>query len=230
MFDAPQTSSLRNLQHFVDTAPLETQPIAQDIHAAHAQSIEAQRNRHPHRPVREIMTADVVTFAEDTPIEEATRVMLQRRISGAPVADNLGRPIGIVSKTDLLEAWHENNKQAAAAQAELEQDATAAAVPTEAQQIAGEAGLGGKAAASGVVVGDIMVPYLLAAQDSSPISLAAALMAYEGVHRLLVLDEQHKMVGIVSTLDVLRWLAQLSGFCVARSAPPPPPAERAVSA
>lgn len=136
------------------------------------------------------MTRDVIRFRQDVPIETATQVMLDRRISGAPVVDEDGKAIGIVSKTDLLEAWHEHDKARQRGE-----------VAADAQQ-------------SGTVVGDIMVPYLLAAQDSSPISLAAALMAYEGVHRLIVLDEEQQMVGIVSTLDVLRWLAQLSGFCI----------------
>lgn len=168
-------------------APVATAPRAE------AAAAEAWRSRHPGRPVREIMTADVVTFGADTSIEEATQAMLEGHFSGAPVVDAEGRPIGIVSKTDLLEAWHGHVRSLA--------EAPAGADP---------------AAPAGVVVGDIMVPYLLAAQDSSPISLAAALMAYEGVHRLLVLDEKSTMVGIVSSLDVLRWLAQLSGFCVER--------------
>lgn len=169
------------------------EPTAVDALAkVRSTALEAGLSRHPGRPVREIMTADVVTFATSTTIEKATQVMLERQISGAPVVDETGRPIGIVSKTDLLEAWHGHVRELAEAPAE------AAREPT------------------GVVVGDIMVPYLLAAQDSSPISLAAALMAYEGVHRLLVLDEKSAMVGIVSSLDVLRWLAQLSGFCVER--------------
>lgn len=162
-----------------------------------AAAAEGWLSRHPGRPVREIMTAAVVTFGGETSIEEATQAMLEGHFSGAPVVDAGGRPIGIVSKTDLLEAWHGHVRGLSEASG------------------GGPAGAG-DAVPTGVVVGDIMVPYLLAAQDSSPISLAAALMAYEGVHRLLVLDEKSTMVGIVSSLDVLRWLAQLSGFCVER--------------
>lgn len=161
------------------------QPTA--LGARAAASRDDGMSRHPGRPVREIMTPNVVTFSADTSIEHATKVLLERHISGAPVLDEEGRPVGIVSKTDLLEAWHEYAKEAADDDGETH-----------------------------VVVGDIMVPYLLAAQDTSPISLAAALMAYEGVHRLLVLDQHNAMVGIVSSLDVLRWLAQLSGFCMER--------------
>ena len=143
--------------------------------------------RHPHRPVSEIMSTEVITFTAQTSIEEATRVMLERHISGAPVVDESNKPIGIVSKTDLLEAWHEHVKSPEPAE------------PT--------------------MVGNIMVPYLLAAQHSSPIALAAALMAYEGVHRLLVLNEQSAMVGIVTSVDILRWLGNLSGFLLTKPGP-----------
>ncbi len=143
--------------------------------------------RHPLRPVSEIMSTQVVPFTAQTTIQEATQVMLERQISGAPVVDEHHKPIGIVSKTDLLEAWHEHHKSPDAA---------------------GE-----------TLVGNIMVPYLLAAQHSSPIALAAALMAYEGVHRLLVLNEKSVMVGIVTSLDILRWLGNLSGFLLAKPGP-----------
>jgi CBS-domain-containing membrane protein len=32
-------------------------------------------------------------------------------------------------------------------------------------------------------------------------------MAYEGVHRIIVLSEDRKVVGVVSAMDVMRWLA-----------------------
>lgn len=155
-------------------------------------------------PVATIMSTRVVTFPNDMSIEAATALLLERGISGAPVVDEAGRPIGMVSKTDLLEALHGYGDGDA-------DDATAG--PTgEVPKALGE-GFHVEQR-SRIVVGDIMVPYLLAVSNRSPISLAAALMAYEGVHRLLVLDEANTMVGIVSALDVLRWLAQLSGFCL----------------
>lgn len=145
-------------------------------------------------PVSSIMTTQVVSFKAELPADQATRLMLEKGISGAPVVDESGRPIGMVSKTDLLESLYE----------ELKADVEASAA-FPGQKVGKE---------NAAVVGDIMVPYLLAVSSKAPIALAAALMAYEGVHRLLVLDEGNNMVGIVSSLDVLRWVAQLSGFCL----------------
>lgn len=146
---------------------------------------------HQNLPVSRIMTPDVVTFAPDTSIETATRILLERGISGAPVVDENMRPTGMVSKTDLLEAWQQRVQ--AQAQGALDDDE------------------------GDVHVGDIMVPYLLAISHRGPISLATALMAYEGVHRLVVLGENNKMVGIVTSLDIVRWVAEISGFNLSRA-------------
>jgi CBS domain-containing protein len=145
---------------------------------------------HHSMPVSRIMTDVVTTFPAETRIAVATATLLAHGISGAPIVDATGKPIGMVSKTDLLEAWQ--------------------------QQVDSEGD--GSGDTEDVQVGDIMVPYLLAVSHRAPISLATALMAYEGVHRLVVLGENSQMVGIVSSLDILRWVAQLSGFCLPHAA------------
>ncbi len=50
---------------------------------------------------REIMTRDVVTFAPEMSIPEAQDALLHYRIHGAPVVDNAGQLVGMVSFTDL---------------------------------------------------------------------------------------------------------------------------------
>jgi len=55
------------------------------------------------RPVREVMTAPVVTIAEDTPIQAIAEILQARRVKRAPVLRN-GRVFGIVSRADLVRA------------------------------------------------------------------------------------------------------------------------------
>jgi acetoin utilization protein AcuB len=52
-------------------------------------------------PVRDIMSAPVISVAPDEPLEVAARLMLQAKIGSLPVVDG-GRPIGIITETDLL--------------------------------------------------------------------------------------------------------------------------------
>lgn len=51
---------------------------------------------------RDIMTKDVATVRPDTPVGTVARLLLSHRISGVPVVDDAGRPIGVVSEWDLV--------------------------------------------------------------------------------------------------------------------------------
>lgn len=59
----------------------------------------------------------------------------------------------------------------------------------------------------GRVVRDVMTPELFAVGPDDPIDRAIHSMAFEGVHRLLVLDHDERLLGIVTTMDILRDLA-----------------------
>jgi acetoin utilization protein AcuB len=56
--------------------------------------------------VGDIMTKDVVTITDDTPIEEAARVMADCRISGLPVLSS-GKLVGLITETDLFKVFLE---------------------------------------------------------------------------------------------------------------------------
>jgi CBS domain-containing protein len=51
--------------------------------------------------VKEAMSADVQTTAPDTPVAEAARLMIERKIGCLPVIEN-GRLVGIVTETDFV--------------------------------------------------------------------------------------------------------------------------------
>ncbi len=53
-------------------------------------------------PVTHIMTTDVMCFTPDVTVEEAASAMADRGISGAPVVDDEGRLVGLFDDTDLI--------------------------------------------------------------------------------------------------------------------------------
>jgi CBS domain-containing protein len=59
---------------------------------------------------------------------------------------------------------------------------------------------------------DLMMPMVFAIDLKTAPGDAAALMAGEGVHRLPVVDGSGAVVGILSALDLVRWLGQLAGY------------------
>lgn len=131
-----------------------------------------------HTSVGQLMSRTVFCLNVDTSLEDATRRLLEQGFSAAPVLDSVGKPIGIISKADLLEAWSSASEDASA-----------------------------------MVVGDLMIPYLTTIPEETPLFVAMNLFQHEGTHRLIVTNAAHQMVGIITELDMMTWLAQLSGFC-----------------
>ena len=56
--------------------------------------------------VAEVMTTEVITVTEDTPLEEAARIMADNKIGGLPVVKN-GELTGIITETDLFKIFLE---------------------------------------------------------------------------------------------------------------------------
>ncbi len=52
--------------------------------------------------VRDYMTTHLVTFKPDTDLYSAINLLLEHRISGAPVVDEQGNLIGLLAETDCL--------------------------------------------------------------------------------------------------------------------------------
>ena len=52
--------------------------------------------------VTEYMTRKLITFTPDMDIKDATRTLLESKISGAPVVDHSGRLVGMLSEKDCI--------------------------------------------------------------------------------------------------------------------------------
>jgi acetoin utilization protein AcuB len=55
--------------------------------------------------VGDIMTMEVITVSEDTPVEEAAALLLRHRINGLPVISKDGKLCGIITTSDILGAF-----------------------------------------------------------------------------------------------------------------------------
>lgn len=132
------------------------------------------RERADCTPVSRIMSLNVHCVTEDVSRSALARSLIDAGISGAPVVDKEGRPIGVVSKTDLLR----------------------------------------HGVAPDARVKDIMTPMSFTLHEDQSVSKAAALMAYEGIHRLPIIDAAGTVVGLLSSLDILHWLACKTGNAV----------------
>lgn len=72
-----------------------------DLHAGeHAGAGDLHRGR----PVRAMMTRDVITIGADDPVEEAARLMLENKIGCLPVMED-GTLVGIITEADIFRAF-----------------------------------------------------------------------------------------------------------------------------
>jgi hypothetical protein len=60
-------------------------------------------------------------------------------------------------------------------------------------------------------VADAMTRGTLKVPEEAPVAKAAATMAVRGIHRVLAVSDDGRVVGILTTGDVARWVAQLAG-------------------
>ncbi len=156
---------------------------------------------HPSRvPVSAVMTSDVVCVQKDLSVEALTSLFLERGFSGAPVVDEDGRPIGLVSKTDLVRERRDDNG--------LEEREPL--YVREGGGVEYELGPGFHAAPiARATVADIMMPIVFALPENATVAKASSLMVFEGVHRIPVVSSDGRVVGILSSLDILSWLASM---------------------
>lgn len=61
-------------------------------------------------------------------------------------------------------------------------------------------------------VEEIMMPFAFCVREETLLSQTAGLMAAEGIHRLPVTSPRGRLVGVVTSSEIMRWLAELDGF------------------
>ena len=59
--------------------------------------------------IKEFMAKQLITFQSDTPIETAMESFLENKISGAPVLDNQGKLVGVLSEKDCMKTLFESS-------------------------------------------------------------------------------------------------------------------------
>jgi CBS domain-containing protein len=153
-----------------------------------------------HTPVSAVMTSDVFAVRPDVSLEALMDVLLERGIGGAPVVDEEGRPVGVVSKTDLLDQRFVAGDTG---------EAIAPGRQVSRGHFRVEVGPGVHAEALPYdSVADAMTRAAITLPEDAPAAEAAAIMVRQGIHRVLVVADDGKLSGIVTSSDIVRWVAR----------------------
>jgi CBS domain-containing protein len=155
--------------------------------------------------VRDVMTKSLVTIGPEETLADLESLLLAKRIGGVPVVER-GRLVGIVSRSDLvrllgteqsiadvqIDSDREYREDAFASDEVAERTAAAAQVAERLARFR---------------VRDAMVSEVASVDAEAPLREVARQLAERRIHRLVV-TEGGRLAGIVSTLDLVRAIAE----------------------
>jgi CBS-domain-containing membrane protein len=152
----------------------------------------------------DLMSRDVVTIPEAMSLKAAASLLYRSSISGAPVVDAEGRCVGVLSTKDFL-AWVQEGGQARPAPPDRQgvycawQVVDAGPLPVD-------------------EVRHHMTPDPVTVTPGTALGDLARTLLDGHIHRVIVLDEQRRPVGVVSSTDILAAVVRFAG-----NSPPPEP-------
>jgi CBS domain-containing protein len=127
----------------------------------------------------DLMGPNPVSLRADATVGEASSFLSGRGFSVAPVIDDAGRPVGVLSLADLV----------------VHQQESAAPASQRADSRTGRP-----------LVGDVMTPTVFSVTPETPLAKVVEQLLALKVHHLFVVDRGGVLIGVISALDVLRHL------------------------
>jgi CBS domain-containing protein len=144
--------------------------------------------------VKEVMNKDVVAVSPDDTLHEALDLIVENRVSALPVVNRHEQCVGMLSTSDLIELTHDLDD-------ELQNlgRADPSQRPWLVEQLS--RALGAER------VSEQMTPDVETISPEVSLPEAAAAMLRTRVHRLPVTAQNGRLLGIVSTVDIMRVVA-----------------------
>ncbi len=148
---------------------------------------------------RDLMAANPISMRADASVPEALALLTDKNISAAPVIDEAGRPIGVLSRSDLLVHDRERGNYLPHSPTYFyEQELhTRRGKPVEGFQVED---------VDTSSVSDLMTPAVFAVSPSTSAAKVVSDMLKLHVHRLFVVDDDGILIGVISAMDILRHL------------------------
>jgi len=149
--------------------------------------------------IEDAMEVNVVKFKSTDKIVDVAQVLRNNKISGAPVVNEENHVVGILSEGDIMRMLEIHSpKINLILPAPLDLIELPVKMKHEMDELAED-----MERASSVLIGDIMTKKVVTISKDAEISDAAELMDSHHIKRLPVVDENHKLIGIVTRGDII---------------------------
>ena len=141
------------------------------------------------KTAKEMMTPNPISLTSVSTLQRAVAFLMDHAFSAAPVIDDAGRAVGVISLTDITRYLKKQN----ASRADRSEycDITQITVPE----------------ADETEVRHIMTPMVFSVTPDTPASQVIDAMLAENVHRLFVVDDAGILIGVITSFDILKKLS-----------------------
>ena len=133
------------------------------------------------------MTTDVQTVGKNQTMSEVAAAWVGRELTSAPVVDELGHCVGIISATDFVKR-----------ESQLQQQTDGVLQPVDTQNHSYRC-----VPITDDYVSAHMTDAIQSIDPGASLLKAARIMCTGHIHRLLVIDESNRPSGVISTMDVV---------------------------
>ena len=151
------------------------------------------------RSARDVMQTYLISVNPETPLLEVHRLFVDEEINGAPVVDETGRLLGVISSVDLLRAVEEEHDAASAGSSHVREFLELSGPDWQEESDDFKNRLAERTVADAMTRGGITVT------PKTPISEVAATLRKHRIHRVFVVDGE-QLCGVISTFDLVALL------------------------
>lgn len=149
------------------------------------------------KTIADVMTSNPITVKPQTSLQDAIKVMVEKKISGLPVVDDAGKLVGVISESDLM--WQETGVDPPPYIMFLDSVIylqNPARYDKEIHKVLGQ------------TVAEVMTDRAITIEPDRSLKQAAQLMHEKKIRRLPVVDKTDgKVIGIITRGDIIRTMA-----------------------
>ena len=142
------------------------------------------------RRVKDVMSRDIVSLSSGATIHEALAMMTEHRVSALPIVDSRNHCVGIFTTTDLLDLTRDVDDDVHQIDA-VDPVSRRWLVDKLVQSLGNE------------TVASYMSEDVSTVSNETTLAIAARDMLRSQIHHLPVVDDKDRLVGIISTTDIL---------------------------
>ncbi len=182
--DEDLRDALKEMKTYVDVTE-------EDLKTIYSAALRHARKRLESRiAVKEIMTKKVVTARGDSDIHEVSALLSEHKISGLPVIDEESHVIGMVSEADILSMAGMDRGHSFK---DILRHILGEPLPRRQEQHRAS---------------EIMSSPVITTSPEADIREVAKILESKRIKRLPVVDEENKLIGIISRGDIVRGLSK----------------------